>query len=248
MRRQYDDVRRMPDALIEQKAWDYIFRYIKKYNTLPAYPLQLEDILDLLDNIRVETRDLEGEYGQGTLGALILDDREKIIALDESINPEKNKRKQGIYNFSLAHETGHWVLHAPAWLAAHRGESLFGDNGEPLVLYRSHHKSRKDEIERQADKFASYLLMPEKVVREEWLRRYGDEVLDVHEELRDKFFDPNRKLGFYANVQSWHAIPCDRAYEFAPAFGVSPIAMQYRLADLNLLKLEKDDDRQLTLF
>lgn len=248
MRRQYDEVHRMPDGKIEQKAWEYTFGYVKKYGVQPEYPLPLDEMLDLLDDIRVETRDLVGEYGPGTLGALILDGKEKIIALDSSIDPEQNKRKKGIYNFSLAHETGHWVLHAPAWLAAHRGESLFGDNGEPLVLYRSHHKSHKDEIERQADKFASYLLMPESEVRKEWQRRYGDEVLDVHEELRDKFFAPSRKLGFYANVQSWHAIPCDRAYEFAPAFGVSPIAMQYRLADLKLLKLEKDDDRQLTLF
>lgn len=125
MRRQYDEVHRMPDGKIEQKAWEYTFGYVKKYGVQPEYPLPLDEMLDLLDDIRVETRDLVGEYGPGTLGALILDGKEKIIALDSSIDPEQNKRKKGIYNFSLAHETGHWVLHAPAWLAAHRGGVAF---------------------------------------------------------------------------------------------------------------------------
>lgn len=246
MRRQYDEVHRMPNRAIEQKALEYTYRYTKKYGTPPTYPLELVDMLDLLDDIRVETRDLVVEYGPGTLGALILDGKETVIALDTSIDPEENEARQGIYNFSLGHEAGHWVLHAPAWLAAHKGERLFGIGGEPLVLYRSHRESGKDEIERQADRFSSYLLMPKEELLVEWRATYGDEVLDVHEELEALFNDPNRKYGLYAHVRKQRDIPCQRAKDFAPAFGVSPISMQYRLAELHLLKLEYDP--QLTLF
>ncbi|MGN0879861.1 MAG: ImmA/IrrE family metallo-endopeptidase [Oligosphaeraceae bacterium] len=246
MRRQYDEVHRMPNSDIEQKAIDYTFRYTRKYGAPPAYPLDLASLLDVLDDIRVETRDLVSEYGPGTLGALMLDGRETVIALDSSIDPEENGAKQGIYNFSLGHEAGHWVLHAPTWLAAHRNERLFGTDDGPLVLYRSHHRSHKDEIERQADSFSSYLLMPKQELLARWRATYGDEVADVHEELEALFKDPNRQYGFYAHVRKQRDIPCRRAREFAPAFGVSPISMQYRLAELHLLKLEYD--RQLTLF
>ena len=52
----------------------------------------------------------------------------------------------GLKNFTVAHELGHWVLH----------RNLIGEHTR--------------QIEREADKFATYLLMPENFVREEFAK------------------------------------------------------------------------------
>ena len=63
---------------------------------------------------------------------------------------------EGRYNFTLAHEIGHHILHRDIYLAARDGEPcdiLCRDTGE------------KPLIESQADRFAAALLMPEHAVR-----------------------------------------------------------------------------------
>lgn len=52
----------------------------------------------------------------------------------------------GFRNFTIAHELGHWVLH----------RSLIGEH--------------TPQIEREAEKFAAYLLMPEEMIREEFAK------------------------------------------------------------------------------
>ena len=67
----------------------------------------------------------------------------------------------GLRNFTVAHELGHWVLHRH--LASER---LIDVDGEVFIC-REVGKFGRD-IEREADKFATYLLMPEKFVRAEF--------------------------------------------------------------------------------
>lgn len=75
---------------------------------------------------------------------------EKKIYINES-RAEELAANFGLKNFTIAHELGHWVLH----------RDLIGEHPQ--------------QMEREADKFATYLLMPENFVREafeklpEWL-------------------------------------------------------------------------------
>lgn len=76
---------------------------------------------------------------------------EKKIYMNQARADELNTNV-GLRNFTIAHELGHWVLH--------RNLSI----GE-----------RNQQMEREADKFATYFLMPEEFVRKafanlpEWL-------------------------------------------------------------------------------
>ena len=70
------------------------------------------------------------------------------------------KRNPGRKNFTVAHELGHWILHKG--LAQ---ENLFGFSGNILICRGTNIKT--DNKERQADIFATHLLMPERFVVEE---------------------------------------------------------------------------------
>ena len=68
------------------------------------------------------------------------------------------KNNLGRMNFTVAHELGHWFLHQD--LAQ---EKLFNFKDEVLICRGTNIKT--DNKERQANLFATYLLMPEKFVK-----------------------------------------------------------------------------------
>ena len=70
---------------------------------------------------------------------------EKKIYINES-RAEELSANVGLKNFTIAHELGHWVLH----------KGLIGEH--------------TPQMEREADKFATYLLMPENFVRAEFAK------------------------------------------------------------------------------
>jgi len=63
---------------------------------------------------------------------------------------------EGRYNFTIAHEIGHHVLHRDHYLAERNAE-------HPGIMCRE--VSAKPLVEQQADQFASALLMPADLVR-----------------------------------------------------------------------------------
>lgn len=70
---------------------------------------------------------------------------EKKIYINES-RAKELAANFGLKNFTIAHELGHWVLH----------RNLIGEH--------------TPQMEREADKFATYLLMPENFVRAEFAK------------------------------------------------------------------------------
>lgn len=63
---------------------------------------------------------------------------------------------EGRYNFTVAHEIGHHVLHKDLYMAVYAGQ-----NG---IMCRE--QTKKPLVERQADRFAAALLMPAPTIRE----------------------------------------------------------------------------------
>lgn len=117
---------------------------------------------------------------------------EKKIYMNES-HADKFRANCGLKNFTIAHEIGHWVLH----------RNLVGQHSP--------------EIEREAEKFATYLLMPEKMIREEFAAFNSDTLLD--------FFPADMKVSSLAEI-----------------FCVSYTAMRIRLSqwELKLIYVDKD--------
>lgn len=89
------------------------------------------------------------DFPQGILGALSL--KEKLITLSNDLISDIHRR-----NFTLAHELGHLYLHKP-FLEKHNG--VFFDYEERFVANLPDELIKR--MEKQANLFASYLLMPQ---------------------------------------------------------------------------------------
>lgn len=234
----YDERHRMPNKLIEEYADGMIAQFRRKYPDKPiTVPVPVVKMMDCLWDFYVETEDLQKEYGQGTHGALYIFDGERKVAIDKSLDPEAFPQMLGRYNYSVGHEAGHWIIHAPDMLADEAAPLLLGERGTPTILCRS---SNRDERERQADRFAGYLLMPRDLVREAWYAEYGEnsKAVNVFDELREQrerfHLPPDSKKVF-----------CRIARDFASVFAVSPEAMQIRLSELGFIRLEEDNQMEL---
>ena len=134
--------------------------------------------------------------------------------------------------FTLAHELGHVVL-GSAGTGVHRDRPL---NGTRIA---------RDANEREADKFAAFFLMPSKLLRKAFLRRFITEHFELDDAtafaLRASFADDVRKefptlralSRYIANTEHYNGggFP-----SLASAFNVSPVAMAIRLEQLSLVR------------
>lgn len=150
-----------------------------------SLPVELEKIADYLD-ITVKYEELDDDVS----GFLLKDNDRALIAINESHHSNRQR-------FTLAHEIGHFVLHAL------NNDELFLDKS-----FSIHHRNKASSYgtitkEREANLFASVLLMPKRRVQE---------VVDQYEL---DFFDESIM------------------FLIAKKFGVSEQALGFRLARLN---------------
>lgn len=104
--------------------------------------LTLEEIVYALGvNLKVTKLD-------GSEGLILMDNSSAIISVDSSINI------LGKRNFVIAHEIGHFLLHR-------KKIKLFSDTNKTLSEWHINNK-----VEREANQFATELLMPEDLYRE----------------------------------------------------------------------------------
>lgn len=107
-------------------------------------PVDVEKIAKLLNIIVVK----RAYKDKGSLSAMLVRDKNKVII---GINEEHTIQKQ---RFSIAHELGHFFLH--------KGEELIIDKNYSINFrhYKTDHKAYLKE--KDANNFASRLLIPEK--------------------------------------------------------------------------------------
>lgn len=154
-----------------------------------------------------------------------IDQPAKIVSVSEQFPLETQ-------NFTTAHELGHHLLHTQSVL--HRDRPLNGLRAtEP-----------RDSEEWQADKFASYFLMPTKLVRKTFARLFLTEQFKITEEtafalnekstraLRDKCGDIKGLARLLARTTSYNG---SHFNPLSKRFKVSVEAMAIRLEELELL-------------
>jgi len=216
----------IPEPRIERAASDLLARWAAEHEWVPAPPVPVDEIIEIQLGLRVDSDDLRGKLGiPDVLGAIFF--QSKRIRIDDSLNIETHPHLLGRYRWTLAHEGGHWVLHRELLGSPAADASLFGDLGAPEFVCRS---SAKPPVEKQADMFACYLLMPTDLVRSAWREWRGDSEsvfvtdlradappTDTDDAVVDRFIRP-----------------------FAAAFEVSREAMRYRVHDLGLVLPSRD--------
>jgi formiminotetrahydrofolate cyclodeaminase/Zn-dependent peptidase ImmA (M78 family) len=169
-----------------------------------------------------------GQYvNQGTTFEIAgqIDQPTKIVSISKQFPKETQK-------FTTAHELGHYLLHTQSVL--HRDRPLDGLRvQEP-----------RDSEEWQADKFATYFLMPSKLVKKTFANLLLTKQFRITEEtafalneqssraLRDKCRDLRGLSRLLAKTTSYNGV---HFYSLSDQFKVSVEAMAIRLEELELL-------------
>jgi len=130
--------------VIERKAADLLSEYYRGSGRAEKLPVPVEVIAEQHLGYDIDIVD-DGLFSDPDyLGGIIFD--RKLIQVNATVEAH-----EGRYNFTLAHEIGHHVLHRDIYLAARDGkhcEVMCRETGE------------KPLIEVQADRSAAALLMP----------------------------------------------------------------------------------------
>ncbi|MCA9250447.1 MAG: ImmA/IrrE family metallo-endopeptidase [Phycisphaerales bacterium] len=187
--------------------------------------------------LTLEIQDLTKIFGVGDVhGAIWF--KEKRIAVDAELDPDRFPSKIGRYRFTLAHEGGHDRLHKLLFLADPNQASLLDETtNSPSYICRS--SESKMRVEWQADQFAAALLMPREMVRREWQEWRGSDEPVTWREAWQFEHDISEPLVFDASAD---VSPILESFcrPFAVRFGVSAAAMRIRLEDLELLIRERE--------
>lgn len=190
------------------------------------YPVKLQEIVESVLGWRIKEIDSLGitTYGRPIVGRC--DFQQKVILLATT------RTDPGERAFTLAHEIGHVVLHSksPACLGRplHRPKSR-----RHQVISNSDPDSNR--IEREAQVFASELLMPEAAVRRIFRETLGFERLSFLSAFASS-------LPVQGEVTAEAVAKCLAVYKSAgqvlhlsQRFGVSDDAMGFRLEELSLV-------------
>lgn len=195
---------------------------------------RISDPIDVLEP-SVAFRLIEFDYDLAeTLGQYFSDGKQVEVAglIDDTVKLVRISRQfpQDVRKFTAAHELGHALLHDARGL--HRDRPL---NGTTIA---------RDTVELEADKFASYFLMPGKLVRARFKQLFAAEVFSLNEETAFALTRGNsldlkcdcktlRDLSrILAGAQSYNGT---HFISLASQFGVSTEAMAIRLEELGLL-------------
>lgn len=156
----------------------------------------------------------------------VIDQPNKVVYISKSFKREER-------NFTAAHELGHAILHSQAII--HRDRPLDG----------SRNINPKDPLEYQADKLATYFLMPRKLVVKEFKGWFGVSKFTLNEDncflhfnlspsqLRKEVKTPR---GLSLKIASLEKQYNGRYVSISNLFKVSKTAMARRLEELDLVE------------
>lgn len=142
---------------IEQRALAMIARYEQRYGEILSPPVPIERLIEHLLDLRIVWTTIPNEKDSMALGGLA--PSTQTIVLNEA-HLDLLDGTPGLENFTIAHEVGHWDLHFDQVVA--EGQTVLPGFEHPLEVICRAGDGSWDEI--NADRYASYLLMPKKLI------------------------------------------------------------------------------------
>ena len=102
--------------------------------------------------------------------------------------PYATGRHKGRYRFTVCHEIGHWVLHRPLYFDARLPDTE--SRQRTMVSLHRNVFGTGPEVPReewQANRFAAYMLMPNNLLLQEFVERFGAPpvLTDAHRSISD---------------------------------------------------------------
>jgi len=230
---------------IEREADVLLQEFSLKFYAVTVPPVPVDDITELHLQLALEYKDMKALFPFADVHGAIWFER-KTVGVDQSLDPKTNPSRLGRYHFTLAHEVGHWRLHREHYKKNPAERRLFDDRtATPDVVCRS--SEAKKPVEWQADKFASCLLMPRKLVYAAWSSRLGTDASISIGELRRRYADTLATEPFFYRGQVLteeedkdNALKEEQCRPLADLFQVSQEAMRIRLETLKLYVKTKE--------
>ncbi len=233
----------LPDKHIEEHANVLLAQYAQQSGEPLAPGIPVDDIAEVFLGLTVEMMDLAEIFGDPKINGAIWIPQKKI-GIDHTLDPHANKRKEGRYHFTLAHEIAHWWLHRHLYTPDTAQGTLTGDGPAPQPTYVCRDGS-KAPVEVQANKFAGFLLMPAKLVHVCWREVHGMDAVTL-ESLRPRqqqiiAAEVLRRGGLSMDAKTIDNVLLQHvARPLAEKFKVSAEAMMYRLEALDLLQRKSE--------
>jgi len=224
---------------LDSQAALLLHEYGLEYRPVTAPPVPIDAILENFLKLTFSFMDLRAIFRAADVdGALWMERGE--VGVDQRLDPDADPRKEGRYNFTLAHEIGHWQLHRNLPAAPADPLLPFSDRAavRPTYICRSNARNR---VEIQANGYASSLLMPEPMVFAAWRRFHGVESMTL-EELRQRGLTASEvngliQQGWFPTDENQYTASVVKSVvgPLAGLFHVSLQAMRIRLEELGLL-------------
>jgi hypothetical protein len=235
----------VPDETIEKDAQALLAEYAHARGVSIKAPIPIDDIIEKHLRIGIEFDDMHrligvprSGIGPDILGAIYFE--QKRIVVDESLDPDANPAMEARYRYTAAHEVGHWRRHRKLFGKDPAQGSRLDGAAPPSVVCRS--SQAKARIEVQADLYASYVLMPRKLVMAAWNDAFPDRkprALKPGIPIDHSFVEFSHESTFVepdtVQTESDYQALNRFATRFARLFLVSPTAMRIRLERLGLL-------------
>lgn len=109
------DVPYLTKRQIEDEAVVLLAEYGEQHEAVASPPVPVDEIIELHLGLTFELKDMQQLFGGGDVhGALWVKD--KIVGVDQSLDPSIYPNMLGRFHFTLGHETGHWRLHRQFYL------------------------------------------------------------------------------------------------------------------------------------
>ena len=236
------DVPYLSKGMIGLRAGLLLQAYSEEKQKPVTPPIPVDSIMENFLKLQLSFMDMREVFGvDDVAGALWMDTGE--VGVDHTLDPEAHPRMEGRYNFTVAHEIGHWWLHRryklrkpDPMLPFAQGEQA--DQTAPTYVCRS---SIQNRAEIQANMFASSLLMPKAMVVAIWRDCYGDRPMNIealrrygHAALGDAPWIQSGR--FPRNEDEYNACLTKAVIRpVAAKFRVSLQAMRICLGELDLL-------------
>lgn len=141
---------------IETLSYKLIEDYFAFVDEKVQIPIPVQDIADIFLELNILYQPIEEKNSTIWAG---LNPNEKLIIINE-FHCEKFKKNIGLFNFTLAHEIGHWELHSDV----NTQLDLFENREVIFCRDIDCMHIKKSNIEIQADMYAAALLMPKEIL------------------------------------------------------------------------------------
>lgn len=212
-----NQVKFLHQNVIEQASWNLLCDYSKSEKWKISTPIPVEQIAEVFLGYVIDLT-VDGIFSDASiLGGIIFE--ENVIRVNGFIETQ-----DGRFNFTVAHEIGHHILHKDWFYSQKNQQSLFSTKEVPTILCRDEGEKPRGEI--QADKFAASLLMPESLIKKVFIQKYKYKinVLKRH---------PVKAFGLPAVVEAKRI--AEEVIKSGDFTNVSKIAMVNRLINLGLI-------------